>query len=543
MFLVTYIRRELRRRLGRTILTVLGLALGVGLVAAITSVSRGLDQAQDQVLNPLASVGTDLMVTRPVSLGGDADEPARGPFGLDATEMRRLAAENAGVTTDLSKLGKPGEEFERDTFLAASQLTFDAAQADDVRGIDGVEAVGVGLTLSAVHQEGTVPKIQTGGETFNFSREFTLSDDERAQIRRCFAQAFEGGPRPGGSQDGAPPASAQECAPRSFQFEGSFTTPRELLEIQTDITSGTYTAAGIDLSQPGLGLITQAQIVEGSFFAGGGAKEVVLSESYAQREEIEVGETFSISGEKFAVAGLAQPPLGGESADVYLPLGELQRLSDREGRSSALFVRASDAGSVAAVRAAIEDALPGARVTSAEELAGQISGSLVDAANLADRLGLILSIVLLVAAFLFASLLTLSSVAKRVRELGTLKAIGWRKGLVVRQVVGESLAQGLLGGLLGVALGVGAALAIAAFIPPLDATAQASGDGGFFGLGRLLGGAGETRTETIALHAVVDAATIALALGLAVLGGLIAGAVGALRSARLRPADALRQVG
>ena len=48
-----------------------------------------------------------------------------------------------------------------------------------------------------------------------------------------------------------------------------------------------------------------------------------------------------------------------------------------------------------------------------------------------------------------ASLLTLSSVTKRTRELGTLKAIGWKRSRVVRQIAGESLAQGALGGVAG----------------------------------------------------------------------------------------------
>src|SRR5688572_31427536 len=98
--------------------------------------------------------------------------------------------------------------------------------------------------------------------------------------------------------------------------------------------------------------------------------------------------------------------------------------------------------------------MDGASVTTAEDLADRIAGTLVDARNLAGSLGTALMIVGLLSAFLIASLLTLSSVTKRVRELGTLKALGWSQRLVVRQVTGESLIQGLLGGAVGVVIGV-----------------------------------------------------------------------------------------
>ncbi len=63
MFYARYLRAELLRRKGRTILTLLGLALGVGLVITISSLSSGLDDAQKTTLDPLAGIGTDLTVT------------------------------------------------------------------------------------------------------------------------------------------------------------------------------------------------------------------------------------------------------------------------------------------------------------------------------------------------------------------------------------------------------------------------------------------------------------------------------------------------
>src|SRR5205823_5443356 len=170
------------------------------------------------------------------------------------------------------------------------------------------------------------------------------------------------------------------------------------------------------------------------------------------------------------------------------------------------------------------------------------------------KLGTALEIVGLAAAVLIACLLSLSSVAKRVRELGTLRAMGWRQRLVVRQVAGESLAQGALGGLVGAALGVAAAAVITAVGPTVTATvasaARAAGQGGGPGPGAGPGpvgifGQGSIATpgsKTIALDAPVDARLIVIAIVLALLGGLIAGSAGGLRAARLRPADALRHI-
>jgi ABC-type antimicrobial peptide transport system permease subunit len=77
MFFLHYIVSELRRRRGRTILTALGLAVGVGLVVIVNALSTGLDNAQSTVLKPLTGVGTDMSVSRPLK----ATSNGRGLFG------------------------------------------------------------------------------------------------------------------------------------------------------------------------------------------------------------------------------------------------------------------------------------------------------------------------------------------------------------------------------------------------------------------------------------------------------------------------------
>jgi predicted ABC-type transport system involved in lysophospholipase L1 biosynthesis ATPase subunit len=73
MFL-TYLRRELRRRLRQAIFISLGLALGVGLVITVTAASGGVQNAQATVLHSLYGVGTDVTVTKAAAQG--SGEPA-----------------------------------------------------------------------------------------------------------------------------------------------------------------------------------------------------------------------------------------------------------------------------------------------------------------------------------------------------------------------------------------------------------------------------------------------------------------------------------
>ncbi len=552
MFYLRYLGSELGRRPGRTVLTLLGLALGVGLVIAIASLSKGLDEAQSATLDPLAAIGTDLTVTRAAPEGG-------GPFGGGG---RDVVEANQAVITDLSKLGKPGEQFVHDFFLPGSQLTFTEEQAAGIAELDGVAAVSAGLTLQAVHQEGKVPKIvariQTGGDRIDVTRAIAPpTAAEQAQIQECLAklgvtlpQARQGGARGanpgglGGGQGGdraANPGAFAQCLPERMQrFRASITTPRETLQQvldppQTDIKSESYTIGGVQLGDPTTGLVTASQVSAGRYLKGG--REALVSTTYAARKSLKVGSKVDLNGTTFTVVGLVKPPLGGQGMDVYLPLAQLQKLSGQNGLVNVVLVRADDSDSVAAVEQTITSTYGQAEVASAKQVAGTISGSLVDAANLSRSLGLALSIVAAVSAFLLAALLALSSVGKRVRELGTLKALGWTQGKVVRQVAGESLAQGVLGGVLGVALGVGVALLIGLFGPTLTASSTTAGDS-LFGVEQ----AARTASETISLSAPVGLPIVLGGFCLAVVGGLLAGAAGALRAARLRPADALRTV-
>src|SRR5206468_8859656 len=103
--------------------------------------------------------------------------------------------------------------------------------------------------------------------------------------------------------------------------------------------------------------------------------------------------------------------------------------------------------------------------------------ALASASSLASRLGTWLSVAALIAAFAVASLLTMSAVGRRIREFGTLKALGWRSRRVVGQVMGEAVVQGILGGVLGIGVGVGGAFLVSKLAPTLKASVGAAATG------------------------------------------------------------------
>src|ERR671918_2375895 len=161
MFYLHYLFSELRRRPGRTALTALGLGVGIGLVVIVGALSAGLDDAQDEVLEPLTGVGTDLSVTRPIAVPEDTDPgvPSGDPFSqLFPREQRQLERENRGhdAAFRFSELGEPGERFSRETLLTTN-LSVPDSEVPRIRGLDGVADAAGSLTLRAILVEGEVP--------------------------------------------------------------------------------------------------------------------------------------------------------------------------------------------------------------------------------------------------------------------------------------------------------------------------------------------------------------------------------------------------
>ncbi|MEU9555317.1 ABC transporter permease [Streptomyces fumanus] len=478
----TYLRRELRRRRKAALVVASGLALGIALVIVVDSVSSGMGKAQDKVLQSLYGLGTDMTVTKAAPAGGTG-QGERPRFQFDAKDS------------------DSDEEQSSDRVMVQGFQTLAASTVGKVSGQDGVaDAVG-GLSLQVLKVSG----------------EFT-----RGRFQQGGGSGGEGGP---GGQS-APQGEVQGGG-------ASF-----------DVNS--YSVYGTDVTEPDLGPLTSSKITSGRAFKASetDAKVAVADSSYAKEKKLKTGSTVTVKGTKYKVIGIATADSGDAAADLYLPLEQAQTLGDVKNKVTTIYVKATDSQRIDSVKSAIQKNISGTTVTTSADLADTVSGSLSTASSLATSVGRWLSVVVLIAAFLVAGLLTSSAVSRRVREFGTLKALGWKSGRVTRQVVGEAMVNGLVGGVLGIALGLVGAYVVTAVSPSLQAQLGGGSGGSGGGPGGMGGPGRQTAAKTleVALTAPVSLTTIALAVLLAVAGGLVAGGFGGWRASRLRPADALRRV-
>jgi len=492
----TYLRRELTNRKKQSVIIAIGMALAIGLVIIVNAVSAGVQSAQASVLESVYGVGTDITVTQ-ASEPGEGGGPGQFDFGADAGETT-----DGSTTIDQTQLT-----------VVRGSASYEDTALTTVAGVDNVAASTGTLSLQSTTFSGEMPD---------------------------FSQMQEGGPGeapPTGGSDGE--------GGSSFGIES-------------------FTVTGIDIAGEAVGPLTAVTVTDGRTFtdADTEANVTVLDANYAETNEIAVGDAIDIGGTDFEVIGLVSSTSSEATtaANAYISLPIAQSLADLDGQLTDIYVQAESSADIAQIQSDIETALPDATVSSQADLASSVSGSLSTASSLVSSLGTWLSVIVLGAAFLIATLFTISGVGRRTREFGTLKAIGWRNGMIVRQVAGESLVQGLIGGMIGIAIGLGGiwvinligitlsgatggtSFAFQGGQAPTDAEMPTDTTGGGFG-----GGGGQfadaaASTVDIVLHAPVTISVILIAVGLAVLGGLIAGSFGGWRAARLRPAESLRSV-
>ncbi len=254
-----------------------------------------------------------------------------------------------------------------------------------------------------------------------------------------------------------------------------------------------------------------------TFTSGGrfhsGKPEIILGELLASNLNKKVGDTVQLQGSAFTVAGIYHGGTALVAGAVIMPIDQLQQLSSLQGKVSGFHVRLRPAPSGESPdhyfkrsQAEIEAALPGLNAQSAADRAAnnQFVG-------LAEAVAWGTSLIALLMGILGIANTMAMSVFERTREIGILRAIGWRTWRVMLLIQVEATVLGFIGGILGIGFGW-ATLRLLSTLP---------------------------QTASI-ISTSLSMDHLAQALIISVISGLIAGAYPSWRGSHLSPVEALR---
>ena len=268
---------------------------------------------------------------------------------------------------------------------------------------------------------------------------------------------------------------------------------------------GGLTIVGIDSNYLNLAGISSAD-VNGSLFSNGSTNEVIIGKNPAQALNKTVGDTINLYGKDFKITGIYQTGNVMQDQNVFMSLNTLQNLTSNTGKISSIYVRDADNANDTQVSKAIADAYPNdLSTTTAEDQANRMNnvmGTINSASWAISLLAIFIGGIGVINTMIM-------SVFERTREIGVLKAVGWKNRRILGMILGESIVLTLLAAVVGTIVGV-------------------------VGVEALLYFSNSTLTAVFSFDILLRAFGVALLVG--VLGGLYP----AYRASKLAPTEALR---
>jgi len=283
------------------------------------------------------------------------------------------------------------------------------------------------------------------------------------------------------------------------------TLPKRDSGVATNVT-----ARGVGTA--GFALRPQLRVLEGRAFQPG-ASEVMIGASIARRfDGAAVGSQLRFGGREWQVVGHFEAKGSAYDSEVWADAEQLQQAFRRNAWSSVV-ARLVDPALLPALKARLEgDPRLTLDVKSEREFFEEQSKAL---SNFISYLGLTLSVIFSVGAMIGAAITMYAAVATRTAEIGTLRALGFRRSSILAGFLLEAVLLGLVGGICGVALA-----SLMQFIQISTLNWQSFSE--------------------LAFSFTLTPRIVATSLLFAVLMGLVGGFLPAVRAARLGIVDALR---
>jgi len=259
---------------------------------------------------------------------------------------------------------------------------------------------------------------------------------------------------------------------------------------------------------PASNLFRGVRIIEGRGIREGDQNVVMLGRVVAITLEKKAAEPLQIAGVPFQVIGIFESDSWFENGGIVMPLETLQKMMGKEGQVTGFLVHSAspDPKFINELRQRIEKTISGVAATPARDHVQSDTQI-----RLAKAMAWTTAAVALVLGSVGMLNTMLMSIFERTREIGILRAVGWRRRRVLQLVLGEALVIALMGTALGMLLAMAG----------LRAITSAPTARGFINPN---------------LPPEVLLIALAMGIGLSLLGGLYP----AVRAASLEPTEALR---
>ncbi|MCL5952327.1 MAG: ABC transporter permease [Chloroflexi bacterium] len=178
--------------------------------------------------------------------------------------------------------------------------------------------------------------------------------------------------------------------------------------------------------------------------------EMILGKIAAKNLHKRVGDNFQMVGSNYRIVGIYETGVAYEDAAGVISLQEAQRLFKKPNQVSMYGIKLKDPGQADSVKKQIESRFSQVSVSRSTEFAEKLNDM-----NTFRIMTNTLSFISILVGGVGMMNAMLMSVYERTREIGTLRALGWKRRRVVGMILSESLLLSILSGLAGIALGVG----------------------------------------------------------------------------------------
>ena len=199
----------------------------------------------------------------------------------------------------------------------------------------------------------------------------------------------------------------------------------------------------------GMALRPQVSVVDGRAFRPGSSEIIVGKGVHDSFEGVEVGQKLRFAGREWTVVGVFDGGKSGFDSEIWGDVEQMMQAFRRTAYSSTI-VRLQEPSLFAAFRD---------RVATDQRLVLDVKQEPLfyeeqskSLSTFISILGITLSIIFSIGAMIGAMITMYAAVANRTSEIGTLRALGFRRSAILAAFLAESILLALVGGLVGLLL-------------------------------------------------------------------------------------------